>query len=88
LKFELHQALGGGVDHLAQEIGVAALLNELARAILSSFILVVSGPGLLVATRPYRRSRGDHPLWIAGLPTPGPWRSLRQATYSGRDRFW
>jgi hypothetical protein len=40
------------------------------RAILSSVIVVVSGPGLRVATQPYRRSRGDRPLWIAGLPPP------------------
>ena len=44
------------------------------------------------ATQPYRRSRGDHPLWIAGLPAPDSWRSLRQATcpqllhhHPGRD---
>ena len=55
--------------------------------------MVVSGLGLLVATRPYRRSRDGHPLWIAGLPTPDSWRSLRQATspqllhhHPGRDR--
>jgi hypothetical protein len=31
LHLELHQALGGKADHLAQEIGVAALLNELTK---------------------------------------------------------
>jgi hypothetical protein len=48
---------------------------------LSSVIVLVSGQWLLVATRPYRRSRDGHPLWIAGLPTPDSWRPLRQATY-------
>jgi hypothetical protein len=37
--------------------------------------------GLLVAVQPYRRFRDGRPLWIAGLPTPDQWRSLRQATY-------
>ena len=62
------------------------------RAMLSSVIVVVSGPGLLLATQPYRRSRGDHPLWIAGLPTPDSWWSLQQASspqllhhHPGRD---
>ena len=31
LHLEFHQPLGGKADHLAQEIGVAALLNELAK---------------------------------------------------------
>jgi pimeloyl-ACP methyl ester carboxylesterase len=59
---------------------------------LSSVIVVVPGQWLLVATQPYRRPRDGHPLWIAGLPTPDSWRSLRQSTYpqllhhhSGRD---
>ena len=81
LHLELHQALGGKADHLAQEIGVGALLQSSRRAMLSSVIVVVSGLGLLVATQPYRRSRDGHPLWIAGLPTPDSWRALRQATY-------
>jgi hypothetical protein len=66
--------------------------NSPQRTILSSVIVVVSGLGLLVATRPYRRSRDGHPLWIAGLPTPDSWRSLRQTTspqllhhHPGRD---
>jgi len=57
----------------------------------SSWWSPVCGCG--VATQPYRRSRDDRPLWIAGLPTPDSWRSLRQATYPqllhhqpGRDR--
>ena len=37
--------------------------------------------GVAARNPPYRRSRDDHPLWIAGLPTPNSWRSLRQATY-------
>jgi hypothetical protein len=48
---------------------------------LSSVIVAVSGLRFLVATQPYRRSRGGHLLWIAGLPTPDSWRSRRQATY-------
>ncbi len=74
LHLELHQALGGEADHhLAQEIGTGALLQKLARAMLSSvFLRLRSG---LLATQPYRRSRGDHPLWIAGLPTPDSWQS-------------
>ena len=31
LNFELHQALGGKADHLAQKIGVRALLHERAK---------------------------------------------------------
>jgi hypothetical protein len=38
------------------------------------------GVSQLWTATPYRRSRGDHPLWIAGLPTQDSWRSLRQAT--------
>jgi AcrR family transcriptional regulator len=63
------------------------------RAILSSVIVVVCGQWFLVVTRPYRRSRDDHPLWTAGLATPDSWRSHRQAIYpqllhdlQGRDR--
>jgi hypothetical protein len=51
---------------------------------LSSVIAVVSGLRLRLATQPYRRSCDGHPLWIAGLPTPDSWRSLRQAR--GLDR--
>ena len=67
-------------------------LGGAERAILSSVFVVVPGQWLQVATQPYRRSCDGHPLWIAGLPTPDSWRSLRQASYpqllhhqSGRD---
>jgi hypothetical protein len=81
LHLELHQPLGGKADHLAQQISVGTLLQKLAKG---DAVVGHRGDlrsGLLVATRPYRRSRGDRPLWIAGLPTPDPWGSLRQATY-------
>ena len=82
LHLELHQPLGGKADHLAQtDRRRRSSPASSRRAMLSSVIVVVSGQWLQVATQPYRRSRDGHPLWIAGLPTPDSWRSLRQATY-------
>ena len=61
LHLELHQPLGGKADHLAQEIGVGTLLQKLAQG--DAVVGHRGGlrSGLLLATQPYRRSRGDRP---------------------------
>jgi hypothetical protein len=83
LRLELHQALGGKADHLAQEIGLAALSTSWQKAIPSSVIVVVPQQGLLVATQPYRRSRAGRPPRLARLPYPDhSGRSGRAATHS------
>jgi hypothetical protein len=73
---QLHQALGGEADHLAQKCRVAALLQKRTKAILSSVIVVILGSELRVATQPYSGS----PRWpLTGPPAPDSWRSLRRA---------
>src|SRR5919106_1552098 len=53
-------------NHLAQEISVGALLQQLAKG--DPVVGHRGGlrSGLRVATQPYRRSRDGRPLWITG----------------------
>jgi hypothetical protein len=57
-----NQALGREADHLTKRSASLLFSTSWQRAILSSVIVVVSGPGLLLATRSYGDPRGERPL--------------------------
>src|SRR5213079_626392 len=73
---QLHHALGGKADHLAQECGIGALLQKRTKGDL--LIGHRGDPRVRVAcpTQPYSGS----PRWLlTGPPAPDSWRSLRRA---------
>ena len=72
-RLHLHQTLGGKADHLAQQIGVRALLHERAQVhhVVGDRWPFQAGVG--VATRPYRKA----PMTTALPPTPRPGTSPR-----------
>src|SRR6202035_3084851 len=73
---QLHQALRGKADHLAQECRIGALLQKRTKG-----DLIVGHRGdpqvrVACATQPYSGS----PRWpLTGPPAPDSWRSLRRA---------